>query len=82
MAGNYARFFINTSMQLPIPISGHTDYQALPCTVHALYDQTTGSIILETVRCDGRDYDLLQVQPADLRKFYALLAQEAAELFF
>jgi hypothetical protein len=68
-------------MEVPITAYGHTGSQVLPCTVYALYNEATGTVIMETVWCDGRNYDMLELDKYELEKFYALLREVVVEFF-
>ena len=69
-------------MAIPMHQEGHTGSFALPCTVYGLYNALTGTLIFETVYCDGRNFDMLEIASDELEKFQALLKEVAMDSEF
>lgn len=76
------RITASSSLYLPINQSGHVFYAPRPCIVIGLYVESTGSIILETVLCDGEHYDTLQLSKDDFEKCYDALQEAVLALQF
>lgn len=67
---DYTEFTIHSHMYLPYPVSGHVGGTSYPCVVTALWRERTGTVLIQTIMCNGRAYDILEVSKDDLRKFY------------
>lgn len=77
MPDSRRRIFVPSTMHKASFLSGHVNELPVPCTVQGIYIPKTGTIILESVLCDDRDYCVLEVSSADLAKFYEELKQAA-----
>lgn len=74
---------IQSSMLVPPHLQLHpTHDRPQHCTLFAVWQQKTGTLILQTVLCNGRHYDLLEISKEDLQKFYDELRYEITQLEF
>lgn len=73
---------IQSTMYLPFNEFGHVFYRPVPCVVVGKYNEVTGTIILETVICEGRHYDMLEISNEDWQKFHEEMRESVLTLEF
>lgn len=81
MSGDFKRITAQSTMHIPYWQSGHTDHHSMPCTAYAIYNATTGTLILEEVWCSGRSYGPSELIPEEYEKYMALLVEQVAEQY-
>jgi hypothetical protein len=63
------RISVNSTMQKVSELNGHVYDVPVPCVVHGVYFELTGTVILECVWCDGENYLVPELHPEELKKF-------------
>lgn len=81
MENEFQRIVIDSSMGKPSYLSGHTQEIQRPCRVFGLYNEKTGTIIVEHVWCDGVTYPTASFALEELNKFYLELTQYLIDAF-
>lgn len=63
-------------------MSGHTHEVVRPCTVYSVYNERTGTLLIESAWCDGQAFNVQDLSQELLEKFRAELAQAIADRLF
>jgi hypothetical protein len=63
------RLAVNSVMHVVRQQSGHTQAMPMPCVVHGVWIEATGTIILDGVWCDGVMYYSQQLSADELNLF-------------
>lgn len=79
---NVKQVVVHSSLYLPISESGHIFYCPRPCVLTGVYSETTGTILLESIICDGTHFEPNEIDPVDLRKFQDELRAAVMSLDF
>lgn len=82
MSNEFQRLMISSSMIQDSYLSGQTYSVAKPCTVYAMYNESTGTILIESAWCNGRTYEVRDLSIDDLQKFRDEFAEAIAERLF
>lgn len=67
-------------MAKPSYLSGHTHTINRPCTVYGVYNDKTGTVLLEYVWCDGTHYDGHQLHNEDYVRLMLELRQHILDM--
>lgn len=51
-------------------LSGHVQSVSRPCTIHGLYNERTGTLIFESVWCDGENFYAGSFDVDELNKYF------------
>ena len=70
MENEFLKVIVNSTMGKPSYLSGHTQEIQRPCTIYALYSEKSGTILLESIWCDGVTYPTASFADDELNKFY------------
>lgn len=67
---------------LPFKHEGHVFYAPRYCTVLGLYNETTGTIIFDSVLCDGVHYESGELPTDEIEMCYEVLTDAVLALDF
>ena len=80
-SAEFQRIIVEGTLSRPSFLSGHTRDVQRPCKVYGLYCEKTGTIILESVWCDGELYSRNQIDADEAYTFHELLATHIIEAY-
>ncbi len=71
------RITVNSTLSRVAELSGHIFEVPYPCTVHGLFLEATGTVIFESVWCDGISYEARELPAEEVQKFVDELRRAA-----
>lgn len=77
----FQRIIVEGNLSRPSFLSGHVHEVQRPCKIYGLYREKTGTIILESVWCDGELYSRNQIDSDEAAKFHEMLAAHIVEAY-
>lgn len=79
MENEFRKIVASSSMMRSSYLSGHSHEIARPCMVHGLFNDRTGTLLLEAVYCDGDMFNIKSFTSEEWQEFYDALVQHLVE---
>ena len=69
MPNDKRKIFVASTMLKASDLNGHVFEVPMPCTAHGVWLEATGTVMLESVWCDGNNYSVQELSAEELKKF-------------
>lgn len=66
---------VNSTFEAPNYLHGRSFNMPMPCVVQGIWLPNTGTLLLESVLCDGRTYSVPELNDEEVKKFTDELQQ-------